>query len=96
MALALALAAMALALASALAAASAKCLSFTFKFFYVMGKALSGELSYAWTGLVTFLVYFFDASSQLEHEFLLNFPSAKNREKFAAPRRLFLPRLPLA
>ena len=33
------------ALASALAAALAKCLSFYVKIFYVMGKALSGELS---------------------------------------------------
>ena len=33
------------ALALASASASAKCLSFTLKFFYVMGMALSGELS---------------------------------------------------
>ena len=33
------------ALALAAASALAKCSSFTLKFFYVMGKALSGELS---------------------------------------------------
>ena len=73
MALALALAAMALALASALAAALAKCLSFTFKIFYVMGKALSGELSYAWTGLVTFFVYLLTPHPNWNMNFYLTF-----------------------
>ena len=77
MALALALAAMALGLASALAAALAKCLSFTFNFFYVMGKALSGELSYAWTGLVTFLVYFLTPHPNWNMKFYLTFLQLK-------------------
>ena len=31
-----------------------KSYSFTLKFFYVMGKGLSGELSFTWTCLVLF------------------------------------------
>ena len=42
----------AIALPLASVAAWTKCLSFTLKFFNVMGKALSGELSCMWTGLV--------------------------------------------
>ena len=42
----------ALALAAALAVASALAKVFMLKFFYMMGKALTGELSYTQTGLV--------------------------------------------